>query len=232
VEDVLKCASYLSYTLVVEGMKAGSWLYWKKDCSVTSLEKSEVDPEALSFSSASVKHVDVVGSGVAGWDASLGRSFWSRPGMRLPLSSMVVGSSVCNVDNRYLRSGGTSGEVLSKTSDSFNPDSSGSVVVRFASGVQHRFPGHFLGSVGRVGVDVRKVKVGGLLKAGASRWRGRRPIVRGVAMNPVDHPHGGGEGRTSGGRCSVTPWGKLTKGQPTRKKSKPALERGYRRRRG
>ena len=53
-------------------------------------------------------------------------------------------------------------------------------------------------------------------KAGRSRWMGRRPKVRGVAMNPVDHPHGGGEGKTSGGRPSVTPWGKITKGKPTR----------------
>lgn len=55
-------------------------------------------------------------------------------------------------------------------------------------------------------------------KAGRSRWLNKRPIVRGVAMNPVDHPHGGGEGKTSGGRPSVTPWGKITKGQPTKKK--------------
>lgn len=59
-----------------------------------------------------------------------------------------------------------------------------------------------------------------LSKAGRSRWLGRRPSVRGVAMNPVDHPHGGGEGKTSGGRPSVTPWGRLTKGFPTKKKSK------------
>jgi large subunit ribosomal protein L2 len=59
-----------------------------------------------------------------------------------------------------------------------------------------------------------------LKKAGNSRWLGKRPSVRGVAMNPVDHPHGGGEGKTSGGRPSVTPWGRITKGQPTRKKRK------------
>ncbi len=54
-----------------------------------------------------------------------------------------------------------------------------------------------------------------LVKAGQNRWLGRKSIVRGVAMNPVDHPHGGGEGKTSGGRCSVSPWGILTKGYPT-----------------
>jgi len=59
-----------------------------------------------------------------------------------------------------------------------------------------------------------------LSKAGRSRWLGRRPVVRGVAMNPVDHPHGGGEGKTSGGRPSVSPWGKLTKGPRTRNPKK------------
>ena len=62
--------------------------------------------------------------------------------------------------------------------------------------------------------DQKNIKIG---KAGRSRWLGRRPHTRGVAMNPVDHPHGGGEGKTSGGRPSVTPWGKITKGQPTKK---------------
>ena len=61
-----------------------------------------------------------------------------------------------------------------------------------------------------------------IAKAGRSRWLGRRPKVRGVAMNPVDHPHGGGEGRTSGGRHPVTPWGVPTKGKKTRAKNKPS----------
>ena len=60
-------------------------------------------------------------------------------------------------------------------------------------------------------------------KAGRSRWLNKRPSVRGVAMNPIDHPHGGGEGKTSGGRPSVTPWGKITKGQPTRKQKQNKL---------
>ena len=60
-------------------------------------------------------------------------------------------------------------------------------------------------------------------KAGRSRWLGRRPTVRGVAMNPIDHPHGGGEGKSSGGRPSVTPWGRPTKGQATRSKKKKKI---------
>jgi large subunit ribosomal protein L2 len=65
--------------------------------------------------------------------------------------------------------------------------------------------------------DHQTIKLG---KAGRRRWKGRRPAVRGVAMNPVDHPHGGGEGRTSGGRHPVSPWGKPTKGARTRNKKK------------
>ena len=73
---------------------------------------------------------------------------------------------------------------------------------------------------GRVGnADHSGVVLG---KAGRSRWLGRRPKVRGVVMNPVDHPHGGGEGKTSGGRHPVTPWGKPTKGYKTRAKKKPS----------
>lgn len=70
-------------------------------------------------------------------------------------------------------------------------------------------------SLGSVSNPLHKLQ--NLGKAGRSRWLGRRPLVRGVAMNPIDHPHGGGEGKTSGGRPSVTPWGKVAKGQPTRK---------------
>jgi large subunit ribosomal protein L2 len=69
----------------------------------------------------------------------------------------------------------------------------------------------------RIYLDHNNQKIG---KAGRSRWLGKKPVVRGVAMNPVDHPHGGGEGKTSGGRHPVTPWGKLTKGPKTRKKNK------------
>ena len=72
-----------------------------------------------------------------------------------------------------------------------------------------------LATVGQVGnIDHENISIG---KAGRSRWLGKRPTVRGVAMNPVDHPHGGGEGRTSGGRHPVTPWGVPTKGHKTRR---------------
>jgi large subunit ribosomal protein L2 len=75
-----------------------------------------------------------------------------------------------------------------------------------------------IATIGQVGnIDHENISLG---KAGRARWKGRRPGVRGVAMNPVDHPHGGGEGRTSGGRHPVTPWGVPTKGHKTRKRKK------------
>lgn len=87
-------------------------------------------------------------------------------------------------------------------------------MVKLPSGEVKMFNLLCLASKGSVSNGGHKFKNWG--KAGASRWRGVRPSVRGVAKNPVDHPHGGGEGKTSGGRPSVTPWGKITKGQPTR----------------
>ena len=83
-------------------------------------------------------------------------------------------------------------------------------------------------TIGEVGNDEHNLRNYG--KAGAKRWRGIRPTVRGLVMNPVDHPHGGGEGRTSGGRHPVTPWGKPTKGYKTRKKRKASSKYIVRRR--
>jgi len=91
------------------------------------------------------------------------------------------------------------------------------VALRLPSGEMRRVPKECRATIGEVGnEDHLNVSIG---KAGRSRWKGVRPSVRGVAMNPVDHPHGGGEGRTSGGRHPVTPWGVKTKGYKTRKRS-------------
>jgi large subunit ribosomal protein L2 len=90
----------------------------------------------------------------------------------------------------------------------------GWAILRLNSGEQRRVHGSCLATVGAVSnADHANTSIG---KAGRSRWLGRRPVTRGVAMNPIDHPHGGGEGRTSGGRHPVTPWGKPTKGKRTR----------------
>jgi len=105
------------------------------------------------------------------------------------------------------RSAGTYAQLIGKDS--------GYAQLRLSSGEQRLVRGECMATVGAVSnPDQSNIKLG---KAGRKRWLGKRPSVRGVAMNPVDHPHGGGEGRTSGGRHPVTPWGKPTKGARTRR---------------
>lgn len=123
------------------------------------------------------------------------------------------GDEVCNMElfpgsgMKVSRAIGSSSVILKKYEDL------GLVLVKLKSGELRLFPGGCLAVKG----TVKYLKLKNFRKAGERRWLGRRPVVRGVAMNPVDHPHGGGEGKTSGGRPSVTPWGKLTKGVKTRK---------------
>ena len=112
------------------------------------------------------------------------------------------------LDKKVCRSAGVSAQVISKDSKFCR--------IRLASGEHRLFPLDVIATLGIVSNPAHKLI--SLGKAGRSRWLNRRPVVRGVAMNPIDHPHGGGEGKTSGGRPSVTPWGKPTKGQPTRKR--------------
>jgi large subunit ribosomal protein L2 len=108
------------------------------------------------------------------------------------------------------RSAGSSVQLMGKEGDR--------AVLKLPSGEFRRVDIRCLATIGVMGnADHSNRTVG---KAGRSRWLGKRPHVRGVAMNPVDHPHGGGEGRTSGGRHPVTPWGKPTKGHKTRNKNK------------
>lgn len=116
-------------------------------------------------------------------------------------------------DGQVLKAPGAYGRLIRKTQNLAE--------IKLKSGEYRWFDINTIASLGIVSnptVRFKKFK-----KAGQTRWLGRRPIVRGVAMNPVDHPHGGGEGKTSGGRTSVTPWGKPTKGQPTRR-SRPRLK--------
>jgi len=95
---------------------------------------------------------------------------------------------------------------------------SGYALLRLGSGEVRMVRTECMATIGAVSnPDQQNIKLG---KAGRNRWLGRRPSVRGVAMNPIDHPHGGGEGRTSGGRHPVTPWGKSTKGKKTRHNKK------------
>jgi large subunit ribosomal protein L2 len=125
---------------------------------------------------------------------------------------MPVGTIVHNVEMKIgkggamVRAAGTYAQVVGRDQ--------GYVIVRLNSGEQRLIHGQCFATVGAVSnPDHMNASIG---KAGRSRWLGQRPHNRGVTMNPVDHPHGGGEGRTSGGRHPVTPWGKPTKGKKTR----------------
>ena len=139
-----------------------------------------------------------------------------KVGNCLPLSRVPLGSTVHNVEmspghgGQIARSAGAEVQVLARDG--------GRAVLRLPSGESREVPDDCSATLGQVGnLEHGNVVLG---KAGRSRWLGRRPKVRGVVMNPVDHPHGGGEGRSSGGRHPVTPWGKPTKGYKTRKRKK------------
>ena len=139
-----------------------------------------------------------------------------RPGNALPLSSIRVGTMLHNIEmkpgkgGQMARSAGSSVQLMGKEGER--------AVLKLPSGEFRRVDIRCLATIGVMGnADHSNRTVG---KAGRSRWLNKRPHVRGVAMNPVDHPHGGGEGRTSGGRHPVTPWGMPTKGHKTRNKNK------------
>ena len=135
-----------------------------------------------------------------------------KPGNAMPLYSVPVGSIVHNVEMKP----GKGGQIARAAGGyvQVTGRDRGYVLLRLSSGEQRYVRSDCMATIGAVSnPDNQNQK---LAKAGRSRWLGKRPSVRGVAMNPVDHPHGGGEGRTSGGRHPVTPWGKPTKGKRTR----------------
>jgi len=135
-----------------------------------------------------------------------------KPGNSMPLERMPVGTIVHNVEMKP-RKGGQIARSAGAYAQYVGRDS-GWAILRLNSGEQRRVHGSCLATVGAVSnPDHANISIG---KAGRNRWLGKKPVNRGVTMNPVDHPHGGGEGRTSGGRHPVTPWGKPTKGKKTR----------------
>jgi len=135
-----------------------------------------------------------------------------KPGNSMPLERMPVGTIVHNIELKP-RKGGQVARSAGAYAQYVGRDQ-GWAILRLNSGEQRRVHGTCLATVGAVSnQDHSNTSLG---KAGRSRWLGRKPVNRGVTMNPIDHPHGGGEGRTSGGRHPVTPWGKPTKGKKTR----------------
>lgn len=141
-----------------------------------------------------------------------------KPGNCLPLLNIPVGTMVHNVElkpktgGKLVRSAGSYAELQGRDG--------GYAQLKMPSGEFRIVLENCCATIGQVGnIDHENISIG---KAGRSRWMGKRPSVRGVAMNPVDHPHGGGEGKTSGGRHPVTPWGIPTKGYKTRKNKRTA----------
>mgnify|MGYP001377606308 FL=1 len=139
-----------------------------------------------------------------------------KPGNALPMQNIPVGTIIHNIEmkvgkgGQIARSAGTYAQIIGKDQ--------GYAQLRLSSGELRLVRSECMATVGAVSnPDQQNIKLG---KAGRNRWLGKRPSVRGVAMNPIDHPHGGGEGRTSGGRHPVTPWGKPTKGKRTRSNKK------------
>jgi large subunit ribosomal protein L2 len=141
-----------------------------------------------------------------------------KPGNAMPLKNIPVGTIVHNVELKPSK-GGQMGRAAGAYIQLVGKDS-GYAQLKLRSGELRMVNADCMASIGAVSnPDNQNTNDG---KAGRSRWKGKRPTVRGVAMNPVDHPHGGGEGRTSGGRHPVTPWGKCTKGKKTRTAKKPS----------
>ncbi len=189
----------------------------KIDVSAT-VERIEYDPNRSSYI-ALIKYDDGVQSYIlAPKDIKVGDKVISgskkeiRDGNCMPMSDIPVGIDIHNIELKsgsgaqLARSAGTSTQIVGK--------SNGYVAIKLPSGEQRKIREECRATIGVLSnIDKKNQKLG---KAGRNRWLGIRPSVRGVAMNPIDHPHGGGEGKTSGGRDPVTPWGKPTKGKKTR----------------
>jgi large subunit ribosomal protein L2 len=140
------------------------------------------------------------------------------PGNALPIKNIPLGTEVHNVELRpgkggqLVRAAGSFAQIVAKEGDYAQ--------LKMPSGEVRKVPMVCMATIGQIGnTENENVSLG---KAGRTRWLGRRPKVRGVAMNPVDHPHGGGEGKTSGGRHPVTPWGQPTRGYKTRRNKRTA----------
>ena len=190
-----------------------------KDGIPAIVERLEYDPNR-SANIALVKYLDgerryiIAPKGVSAGDRlESGVNAPIKKGNALPLRNVPVGSTVHCVELKpgkgaqIARSAGTSAQVVARDGNY--------TTLRLRSGEMRKVLSECRATLGEVGNSEHSLRQLG--KAGAKRWRGVRPTVRGVAMNPVDHPHGGGEGRTSGGRHPVSPWGVPTKGHKTRK---------------
>jgi len=183
-----------------------------------NIERIEYDPNRTAFialakyEDGTLSYILAPEGLVIGDKISSGENADIKIGNALPLSSIPIGSIVHNIELRpgkggqMIRSAGSSASIVGKDS--------GYTLVKLRSGEVRLVLSECYATIGGLSnPDQKNINLG---KAGRNRWKGKRPHVRGVAMNPIDHPHGGGEGKTSGGRHPVTPWGKSTKGKKTR----------------
>ena len=191
----------------------------KKDDLKAIVERIEYDPNR-SAHVALLKYEDGVMSYVLapnkiniGDEIVSGRNKEIKTGNCMQLSDIPMGTNIHNIElspnggGKLVRSAGSSAQI-SGTDENY-------CIIQLSSGETRKIINTSRATIGSVSnSDHQNIKIG---KAGRNRWKGRRPTVRGVAMNPVDHPHGGGEGKTSGGRSPVSPWGQSAKGLKTRK---------------
>jgi large subunit ribosomal protein L2 len=190
-----------------------------KDGIPAEVERLEYDPNRtanialLKYSDGERRYI-IAPRGVSAGDVLMsGSSAAIRAGNAMQLRNVPVGSVIHCVELKpgrgaqLARSAGASVQLVAREGSY--------ATLRLRSGEMRRVLTECRATLGEVGNSEHSLR--SLGKAGASRWRGKRPTVRGVAMNPVDHPHGGGEGKSSGGRHPVTPWGVPTKGYKTRK---------------
>ena len=191
----------------------------KADVAAT-IERLEYDPNRSAFI-ALIKYSDGEFSYIlapqrvtVGDQVISGERVDIKPGNAMPMENIPVGTIIHNIEmkpgggGQIARAAGTYVQLVGKDA--------GFAQLRLGSGELRMVPARCMATIGSVSnADNKNTNMG---KAGRNRWLGKRPSVRGVAMNPVDHPHGGGEGRSSGGRHPVTPWGVPTKGKRTRGK--------------
>ena len=193
--------------------------YRKKDNLKAKIERIEYDPNR-SAHVALIKYEDGLMSYILapnkikiGDEVVSGKNKEIEIGNCMPLSDIPTGTDIHNIElypnggGKLARSAGSSAQISGKDENY--------CIIKLGSGEIRKIINTARATIGSVSnTDHQNIKIG---KAGRNRWKGRRPSVRGVAMNPVDHPHGGGEGKTSGGRSPVSPWGQSAKGLKTRK---------------
>ena len=193
--------------------------YRKKDNLHAKVERIEYDPNRSAYL-ALIKYKDGTTNYIIapnqikiGDEIVSGRNKEIKIGNCMPLSDIPAGTDIHNIElqpnsgAKLVRSAGSSAQI-SGIDENY-------CIIKLMSGEVRKIINTARATIGTVSnKDYQNIKIG---KAGRNRWKGKRPLVRGVAKNPVDHPHGGGEGKTSGGRSPVSPWGQSAKGLKTRK---------------